>query len=604
VTQFDRRSFLASAAGAGLCAALPAYAAPGSEDAKLQALFDRMFDEALNDSPERATGLGYDKGERALLKSRLSDGSETGRLKRLAAAKGRVSALRAIDRAKLSPERQLNLDVILYQEEEAVRSGERYSFGYMDGGGAPYVVSQLEGAYRLADFLDSQHSVADAADAEAYLKRLSAYAVAMDQDLERQRLAEAKGVVPPDFICDLTLGQLRALRGKPAEQTILVTSLAEKARKANLAGDWAGRATAIVSKDIFPAYDRQIAAMQALRAKARPDVGAWALPDGGAYYADALKSSTSIDFTPEQVHQLGLDQVRDISREIDVILKAQGLSSGSVGARLAAFNVDPKQLFADSDSGRAELLAYLNGRMQAVAEKLPQAFGKLPKAKVEARRVPEFIQDGAANGYYQSGTLDGSRPSAFYINLKDVRDWPRNGLATLAYHETNPGHHLQVMLALENPDIPLYQRSFSGFTAYIEGWALYAEQLADELGLYQGDPEGRLGYLQSFLFRAARLVVDTGIHAKRWTRAQATQYFVDSCGFPAPRAQREVERYFNWPGQACSYKVGHTVWVEVREAAKRRLGSSFELKAFHDAMLAPGSMPLAVLRRHAAAWRT
>jgi uncharacterized protein (DUF885 family) len=248
------------------------------------------------------------------------------------------------------------------------------------------------------------------------------------------------------------------------------------------------------------------------------------------------------------------------------------------------------------------MLADLNKDVADLYALLPRAFSTLPKAKVEVRRVPVFIQDGAANGYYQSAALDGSRPAAFYINLKETSDWPRYNLKTLAVHETVPGHHLQIALAQESTQIPILRRTGFGFSAFSEGWALYSEQLADEMGAYEGDPLGQAGYLQSLLFRAARLVTDTGIHAKRWTRAQATQYMVDTIGNTPTRAQREVERYFSSPGQANSYKVGHTVWAKVREDARKKLGGKFDLKAYHDAVLLSGAMPLTVLERHVQEW--
>jgi uncharacterized protein (DUF885 family) len=248
------------------------------------------------------------------------------------------------------------------------------------------------------------------------------------------------------------------------------------------------------------------------------------------------------------------------------------------------------------------MLRLLNEHIVKVYALLPQAFRTLPKAKVEVKRVPVFIQDGASNGYYNSAAPDGSRPAAFYINLKETADWPRYNLWTLAHHETVPGHHLQIALAQESTQIPNLRRYGFGFSAFSEGWALYAEQLAQEMGANNVDPLGEAGYLQSLLFRAARLVTDTGIHAKRWTRAQATQYMVDTIGNTPSRAQREVERYFAGPGQANSYKVGHTVWVKVRDEAKAKLGPKFDLKAYHDAVLLSGAMPLTVLQRHVSEW--
>jgi uncharacterized protein (DUF885 family) len=596
----DRRSFLLATAGAALAG--PALAQE-SEDARLRAQLDRMFEQMVDDSPRMATSLGLDKGARAALKSQLDDNSAAGKAKRLERARRWVSELKAIDRAKLSGPSRIDLDVVLYSNEQAVRNGDRYKFGDVGGNFSPYVISQRGGAYaNIPDFLDSQHRITTAADAEAYLARLSAFAVAMDNDVARQTADVAAGVVPPDFVCDLSLGQMRALRDQPADKVILTASIARKAAAAKLEGDWAGRARKIVETEVYPALDRQIAAMQAVRAKAKPDTGVWALPGGEAYYADAVKASTTTNYSPQEVHQMGLDQVADISGRLDAILKAQGLTQGTVAQRLARLNEDKAQAYPDTDEARTRIIADLNKDVADLYALLPKAFATLPKAKVEVRRVPVFIQDGAANGYYQGAALDGSRPAAFYINLKETADWPRYNLKTLAAHETIPGHHLQIALAQESARIPMLRRTGFGFSAFSEGWALYAEQLADEIGAYAGDPLGQAGYLQSLLFRAARLVTDTGIHHKRWGRAQATQYMVDTIGNTPARAQREVERYFSSPGQANSYKVGHTVWVKVREDARRKLGPKFDLKAYHDAVLLSGSMPLTVLERHVADW--
>ena len=603
MNELDRRSFLATTAGAALMTAAPALAQAGSEDARLRAKLDAMFETMVDDSPRFATSLGLDKGKRAALKSQLDDNSNAAKARRLERSRGWLRDLKAIDRTKLSASSRIDYDVVVYQQDEAVRAGDKWKFGDVGGNFRPYVISQQSGAYAsVPDFLDSQHKVAAEADAEAYLARLHAFAGSMDEDLARQKADVAAGVIPADFICDLSIGQMKALRDQPAAKTILVTSIVKKAKAANLPGDWEGRATKIVTSDIFPALDRQIAAMRAVRAKARPDVGAWALPNGEAYYADAVKASTTTNYTPQEVHQLGLDQVGEISGRLDAILKSRGMTQGTVGARLMALNNQPDQVFPPTDAGRAEMLKYLNDHIGEVYKRLPTAFNTLPKAKVEVRRVPVFIQDGAANGYYNSAAPDGSRPAAFYINLKETSDWPRYNLWTLAHHETVPGHHLQIALSQESTQIPALRRYGFGFSAFVEGWALYAEQLAQEMGANDADPWGEAGFLQSFLFRAARLVTDTGIHAKRWTRAQATQYMVDTIGNTSSRAQREVERYFAGPGQANSYKVGHTVWAKARDGAKARLGPKFDLKAYHDAVLLSGAMPLTVLERHVSEW--
>jgi len=335
--------------------------------------------------------------------------------------------------------------------------------------------------------------------------------------------------------------------------------------------------------------------MEQLKPTTRPGDGAWRLNDGAAIYAEALRQATTTNFSPEEVHQIGLQQVADYTSQIDAILRSQGFTNGTVGERLAALNRDPRQLYPNTDAGRADLLASLNAGVKDMYTRLPRAFATLPNAPLEIRRVPPEIQDGASNGYYRRAALDGSRPAIYFINLKDVGDWPKYSLPTLTYHEGVPGHHLQISIAQESKDIPTL-RKLGFFSAYSEGWALYAEQVADELGVYADNPLGRAGYLQSFLFRAARLVVDTGLHTKKWSREQATDYMVATTGYARPRSQREVERYCTMIGQACSYKVGHTAWARARTDAQTRLGSAFDIKAFHE-ILREGAMPLSILER-------
>ncbi|MCI3132092.1 DUF885 domain-containing protein [Phenylobacterium aquaticum] len=600
--QIDRRSFLATSAGAALLTAAPAFAQTG-EDARLKAMLDQMFEAQVDESPQRATSLGLDKGARAALKGQLDDNSAAGRARRLEAVRGRVAALKTIKREALSDAAKVDLDVVLYQNQTALNAGDKYKFGSAGGRFSPYVISQQTGVYQsVPDFLDNQHKIVTAADADAWLSRLHAFSGALDQDLDRMKSDVAAGVVPPDFVCDLSLGQLKALRDQPPEKTVMVTSLVAKAKAAGLAGDYATPAAKIVAEEIFPALDRQIAAVQAARAKATSQAGIGKLKNGAAYYQDAVRASTTTDLTPDQVHQMGLTQVAEISARLDTILKGQGLTTGTVAERLTSLNNRPDQLYDNTDEGRAALLAALNVQIGEIYKKLPLAFATLPKAKVEVKRVPAFIQDGAANGHYQGAALDGSRPANFFINLKETHDWPKYNLPTLVYHEAVPGHHLQIALAQESTKIPIIRRTGGGFSAFSEGWALYAEQLADEIGVYEGDPLGQAGYLQSLLFRASRLVIDTGIHAKGWSRDQATDYMVSVTGYPRSRAQREVERYCVSPGQACSYKVGHTVWNRVRDAAKAKLGARFDLKAWHDAALLSGSMPMTVLERHMSEW--
>ncbi|MFC3711535.1 DUF885 domain-containing protein [Sphingoaurantiacus capsulatus] len=598
----DRRAFMVSAGAAALASSLPAVAfAADSEDAKLRALFDRIFDARIDESPEMASGLGLDTGKRAALKRQLDDYSAKGKADDLARAKREIAQLATIDRSKLSTASALDLEVVEYGLKNAVADNERFTYGSAGGRFAPYVLTQLTGPYQdIPDFLDTRHKIKDAADADAYLSRLSAFATVLDQSLARQKEDAARGVFAPDYILDTTLTQLKALRDQPAASTVLVTSLARKAGEAKLSADYVAKAEAIVGKEVFAALDRQIAEVQALRAKAVHDAGVWRLPDGEAYYNGSIRAATTTSMTGDDIHKLGLEQVAEISDRLDKILKAQGYSEGTPGARLAALNRDPKQLFANTDPGREEMLTYIRGEVKRMEARLPELFATLPKAALEVKRVPVFIQAGSAGAYYEAASMDGTRKAAYMINQRDTFDRPKYGLPTLSYHEGVPGHHLQVSLSQESGSIPMIRRR-GGFSAYSEGWALYSEQLADEIGMYKDDPLGQAGYLQSLLFRATRLVVDSGMHAKRWSREKATDYFIATTGIARGRSQGEIDRYTVWPGQATSYKVGHTVWARLRDDAKTKLGAKFDIRQFHE-VLTKGAMPLDVLERVVNDW--
>nr|WP_245858601.1 DUF885 family protein [Sphingomonas guangdongensis] len=578
--------------GGGAWAQQPA----GAGDAAFRALLDKIFYDRLADAPESVTQLGLDTGARVAARGALADVSAAGIARRQARTRAERALLAGVNRAALSPRAQIDYDVVVYQLDGAVRGAERFRYGSGGGRYAPYVLSQLSGAYRdVPDFLDTQHRVRDAVDADAYLSRLRGFAKQVNDETDRQRADAAKGVFAPDYILDTTLKQLAAVRDVPAAASGPVASLAAKLKAANLPDARVAEASAIMAGEVYPALDRQRALVTELRAKATHDAGCWRLPDGDAYYAAAAEAATTVRLSGDEIHRLGVVQVAEISSRIDGILRAQGMTQGTVGARLVALNQRPDQLFANTDAGRAELLAALNGQVKAMYARLPEQFGTLPKAPVEVRRVPPAIQAGSPGGYYQAASVDGSRPGIYFINLRDTFDRPKFGLATLSYHEAVPGHHLQVMTALESGDIPLIRRR-GGFSGYSEGWALYTEQLADEMGVYEGDPLGQVGYLQSLLFRATRLVVDSGMHAKRWSREKATDYLIATTGIARGRSQGEIDRYTVWPGQACSYKIGHTKWVELRDAAKAKAGSRWEPKAFHD-VLRLGAMPLAVLER-------
>ncbi|MEA1082903.1 DUF885 family protein [Sphingomonas sp. CD22] len=597
----DRRLFLTSgvaAAGLGIAPRMvfaqgvtppPAAAAPG--DARLTAAFDQVLAATVQAAPEFATSLGLDTGANAGLRHTLGDNSYRAIADDLARSRRARALVTAVDPASLSAKARIDREVVLYNIESNMIGPERFGLSSPQG---PYPISQQDGVYfSLPDFLDSTHPVKTADDAQAYLDRLALMGRQLDNESEVQRREAAKGRLAPDFSLDLALGQMVKLRAPAAADSQLVQSLVRRATAANIAGDWQARATRIVETQVYPALDRQIALIRQLRGSARDAAGIWAIPEGEAIYAAALAQATTTPLSPAEVHRMGLQQVAELTAQLDTILHAQGLTQNTVGARLDQLNHQPAQLFADTDAGRAALIGSLNAGVRAMQAKLPQAFSNPPGAPLEIRRVAPEIQDGAPNGYYFRAPLDGSRAAIYWINLKSVNDWPKYTLPSLTYHEGVPGHHLQISTAQRAPTHILRKIAF--FNAYLEGWALYAEQLADELGGY-ASPVERAGYLQSFLFRAARLVVDTGIHTKRWTHDQATRYLVETVGFAPGRSQREVERYCVSPAQACSYKIGHAAWLRARDTARRISGHKFDLKHFHD-VLEAGAMPLSMLER-------
>jgi uncharacterized protein (DUF885 family) len=604
----DRRRFLlTSAAGLGLAAAGPALAAQtgatSEGGARVTALLDRMMQEFLAESPEFMTTLGLDTGPNAGARSRLDDRSLAFVDRSFAAFRSYDDELGTIDRAALSGMDAVNYDTTRFILDGAALA-DRFDYGVQSpvGGASPYLVSQLTGSYSgIPQFLDTQHQVRTVADAETYLDRLSAFAAVLDVETERVRADFAAGATPPDFVLRRTGEQFAAALGVDPAQSGLTQSLARRAAEANLSGDWAARAEAIVRNAVYPAMRRQAGVIAGALPGATSEAGCWRLPDGEAYYRHGVLSYTTTNMGGDEIHEIGLAQVAELSARADEILKAQGLTQGSVGERIAAVARRPDQLYPNTDAGKAQLLDDLNGQMARMQQRLPEVFGRLPRASVEIRRVPVEIEAGAPGGSYQLPALDGSRPGAYYINLRNTAETPRFTLPTLTYHEASPGHHFQIAVALEAEGIPML-RKMPLFSGYTEGWALYAEQLADEMGVYADDPLGRLGYLQSFMFRATRLVADSGLHHKRWSREQAVRYMVDTLGDAESTMTTEVERYCVWPGQACSYKLGHTVWDRTRTRARAALGDGFDIRAFHDIALAAGAIPLEVLERLIADW--
>ena len=590
--ELDRRTLLAGAA-----AILPGAAlAQGKGAEGLNALFDRFMDETLAASPETATRLGLDKGRLASAKSRLDDRSPAGAAEDRARTARQLRELKAHGRAGLAGMDAVNYDTVLFMLETRDEAGRRFPFGG-HGAGSPYVFGQSGGAFgNLSEFLSAQHAVETPADADTYLARLAAIPKALDGETERAREDAGHGVIAPDFLLDRGMMQLETLRGTPAERAAAVTGLVRKAQAKNLSGDYAAKAAAIYDRDILPALARQAEEYKRLRARATSDAGVWKLKDGLGYYDLSLKTSTTATgYDAEAIHKLGQEMTRDYTAQLDAFFKSQGLTQGTVGERIRALGRDPRFLLPNTDESKAKILADLTAKMREVEKRLPRYFNTLPKAAVVVRATPATSAGVTGPGYYQPASLDGSRPGTFYVNLRDTAETPTWGLPTIAYHEATPGHHLQVSLQQEAV-LPLIRRA-QGFSGYAEGWALYAEKFANEIGMYDDDPWGRVGFYQSAIFRSARMVVDTGIHAKKWTREQAIRWMADASGYPETMTTTEVERYCAGPGQACSYMLGRIVWDGERDKARKALGAKFVMGEFHDAALLRGAMPLAVLSR-------
>ncbi|NJC05919.1 uncharacterized protein (DUF885 family) [Sphingomonas kaistensis] len=602
MTALTRRQALAAASTTALSACTlrsPAAlagvgAGPRIGEAQATALLESVAANLLALSPESATSLGIDKGDNAALRSQLSDRSPAGVARIAAVIRSDLARVQSLDLSALTPSTRTSIEVIRSAYGSAAQ-GFAQPYGDVAVGGwrnAPYVVIQNVGAYLdLPRFLDSDHQIDTAADAEAYLSRLASAPAQLDGETARIIAAREKGLLPPSFLLDKALPQLRqSLAGAKAGGT-LVESITRRTREKNLAGNWEARARAVAAGPYAAALERQVAELERQRALASPAPGMAARPGGADYYRWALKASTTTDLSPEEIHQIGLTELRELQGRMDPILKGLGYTNGSVGTRMQALGRDPRYRFAEGDKGRAEILAFIQERLKLVRAKLPQMFNTLVRGNLEVRRLPPEEEPGAPGAYGGAGSIDGSIPGKFWINLRETSLHTKFDLPDLTHHESIPGHVWQGEYANKLPLI----RTMLAFNAYSEGWALYAQQLADEFGLYDDFPAGRLGYLQGIAFRACRLVVDTGLHAKGWSREQAVRFFMDENGTKESEARSEVDRYCSWPGQACGYKIGHTAINRQRTRAQAALGDRFDIRFFNDAVLLGGNVPMDVL---------
>lgn len=562
--------------------------------------FERVFIEYGVEDPEMLTSLGILPPWLDWYSDDLTDRSLAREEKTRAKLRDDLATLRSYDRASLDESTQLSYDVLEYFLSIQA-DGER--FAHHD-----YPLNQLFGIQNnFPTFMATQHSVESVRDAENYVARLGKAPQMVEQVMEGLHAREAAGILPPTFVVEKVLAEMRAFTAAPAKENILYSSFAEKLGKLP-AGTLAegerdallAQAESAITAQVYPAYGQFIAYYDTLLAKTTGNHGVWALPDGAAFYAWSARMHTSTDMTPAQIHQLGLDEVARIEAEMHEILVAQGLTEGSVGARMQAISVRPDQLYPDTDEGRAAIIADFTRIIDEVDAGIGPHFNVRPKQGVKVERVPEFRQATAPGAYYNPPAMDGSRPGIFSINLRSTDEVARFGMRTLAIHEAIPGHHFQTTIQQELTGVPTFRKVLP-FTAFSEGWALYSERLAWEIGL-QDDPLDNLGRLQAEMFRAVRLVVDTGMHDKRWTREQAIAYMLEKTGMPETDVVAEIERYLVMPGQALAYKVGMNKILALREKAKAALGPKFKLSDFHDLVLTGGDLPLALLERRVDAW--
>lgn len=519
----------------------------------------------------------------------LTDESDAYFQKLIAMIRKNLEILRSYPRDKQTPDQQLSTDILDWFLENQVLEHE---FMYHN-----YPVNQFFGEQNeLPNFMITLHRIGKKGDARNYIKRLSKFGTKFDQILDGLRIREGKGIIPPKFVIERVLIEMRNFIEGDAKDNILFTVFRDKVGQLNISE--ALKETLLqaaereIQQTVIPTYRRIIDYFEYLETIATTDDGIWKLPNGDAYYARQLQSHTTTKLSPEEVHEIGLREVDRIETEMREILNNVGLTGKSIVQHMKDLSQDPRFLYPNTDEGRNQALEEYRSIIAHIDQNLEEIFDLRPSAGVEVERMPSFREETAPGAYYQIPSLDGKRPGVFYVNLRDMSEIQKYGMRTLAYHEAIPGHHFQLALAQELKG-PTF-RKLIPFTAYGEGWALYTERVAREFGFFD-DPYSELGYLESELFRAVRLVVDTGIHQKRWTREGAIAYMEQHMGWPTESTITEVERYIVMPGQACAYKIGELKIMELRERAKSALGEQFDIKTFHNALLQTGGMPLDIL---------
>jgi uncharacterized protein (DUF885 family) len=568
--------------------------------------YDRIMVEMMLDNPELITmyriPVLYN-----MTRSKLDDASDDALRKWFERNRKTHQMLLRYDYEKQSTKNQLNtriLDAFI----RGVLDGEPFFYH-------GYTLDQINGVHvALPNLMQTMHRMENRRDAEAYISRIKLFGNKFDQVIEGLQTRADKGIILPDFIIRQIIADIHDFMGEDPSQagtsgTTLETTQANplytgfveslegiERLSADRKETYKEQVADAIADHVLPAYGRLSRFLEGLLDKAGPEAGVWKHPDGDAYYAYMVRMQTTTDLSPAQIHQLGLQEVERIQTEIREILVAEGYLFEGVtfGDVLRVMATEERFRFPDSDEGRSQILESYRAIVEEVTGRLDDYFDLMPRAGVEVQPVPSFREASSPFAYYHPPAMDGSKGGVFFANLRDVSEHPAFFMKTLSYHEANPGHHFQIAIQMELSGMPIF-RKLIPFGTYMEGWAMYAERLAWEMGMYKDDTFGNVGRLQAELFRAVRLVVDTGIHYKRWTRDEAIDYLYEQTGLTMTQVVTEIDRYVIWPGQAVTYTVGLLKMLELREKAKDALGDRFDIKQFHNVILENGALPLSIL---------
>ena len=555
-------------------------------------LNDQLAKEMLS-SPETLTYLGFDSINFLTdHNSKFDDNSSESKYENYIFNKSYLKNLNTIEREKLGNSKY-NLDIQKFNLQNKITSYESFKYHFNP-------VSQFFGSHlSVIEFLTDNHKIIDERSVKDYIARITSASTVIENNIQYLKKRAESGIFSPRFVYEKASKQISNILSFDVEENPIYLSLQKKISSLNLnkvkEERYLMEAKALLQSDFYPSYKKLQIVINNQESLAREMDGVWGLPNGGDYYKHRLRIYTTTDYSPEEIHEIGLELVASIQKEILEILTSEGYDmTKKLPSLYKEINNDKRFLFEDSDAGRKEILDRYTDIQNNALKSMDNYFHDIPKALVIVKRIPIYAEESAAGGYYQSPSLDGKRPGIFYANLFDVKATKTFGMPALSFHEAIPGHHFQNALNQENQNQTVWKKFGYRTSAFGEGWALYAERLAVEIGLVT-DPYEMIGSLQSELFRAVRLVIDTGIHNKKWSREKAIDYMIDNVGSERSEATSEVERYIVWPGQACAYMLGRIKIIELRELAKSELGNKFDIKDFHREVLMNGSLPLTVL---------